>query len=40
VLLRVKGLDGNEREYEVLSMTPRFDSSTAEASISHANHLR
>jgi hypothetical protein len=40
VLLRVEGLDGNQREYVVLSMKPRFDSSTAQASISHANHHR
>ena len=40
MLLRVEDLDSKEREYIVVSMTPRTDSSTAEASPSRANHLQ
>lgn len=40
MLLRVEDLDSKEREYIVVSMTPRSDSSTAEASPSRANHLQ
>ena len=40
MLLRVEDLDGKEREYIVVSMTPRTDSSTAEASPSRPNHLQ
>jgi len=39
MLLRVEDLDGKEREYIVVSMTPRSDSSTADAS-SRLNHLQ
>jgi hypothetical protein len=39
MLLRVEDLDSKEREYIVVSMTPRSDSSTAEAG-SHVNHLQ
>jgi len=40
MLLRVEDLDNKEREYIVVSMTPRSDSSTADASPSHPNHLQ
>jgi hypothetical protein len=40
MLLRVEDLDGKEREYIVVSMTPRSDSSTADASPSRLNHLQ
>ena len=40
MLLRVEDLDSKEREYIVVSMTPRSDSSTADASSSRANHLQ
>jgi hypothetical protein len=39
MLLRVEDLDSKEREYIVVSMTPRSDSSTADAS-SRLNHLQ
>ena len=40
MLLRVEDLDNKEREYIVVSMTPRSDSSTADASTSRINHLQ
>jgi hypothetical protein len=40
ILLRVGDLDQKEREYIVVSMSPRSDSSTADASPSHINHLQ
>ena len=40
MLLRVEDLDGKEREYIVVSMTPRSDSSTAEAMPARLNHLQ
>jgi hypothetical protein len=40
MLLRVEDLDNKEREYIVVSMTPRSESSSADASPSHANHLQ
>ena len=40
MLLRVEDLDSKEREYIVVSMTPRSDSSTADATPSHLNHLQ
>jgi len=40
MLLRVEDLDGKEREYVVVSMTPRSDSSTAEAAPTRPNHLQ
>ena len=39
MLLRVEDLDGKEREYIVVSMTPRSDS-TADASPVRLNHLQ
>src|ERR1700745_4000455 len=38
MLLRVEDLDSKEREYIVVSMTPRSDSSTADAAPSRLNH--
>jgi hypothetical protein len=40
MLLRVEDLDSKEREYLVVSMTPRSDSSTADATPSRINHLQ
>ncbi len=40
MLLRVEDLDNKEREYIVVSMTPRSESSTADASTSRVNHLQ
>ena len=40
MLLRVEDLDSKEREYIVVSMTPRTDSSTADATPSRVNHLQ
>src|SRR5438876_10446649 len=40
MLLRVEDLDSKEREHIVVSMTPRTDSSTADATPSHLNHLQ
>ncbi len=40
MLLRVEDLDNKEREYIVVSMTPRSDSSTADAGPSRPNHLQ
>jgi hypothetical protein len=37
--LRVEDLDGKERDYLVVSMTPRSDRSTADAVPSRLNHL-
>jgi hypothetical protein len=39
MLLRVEDLDSKEREYIVVSMTPRSDSTAADAT-SRANHLQ
>jgi hypothetical protein len=39
MLLRVEDLDDKEREYVVVSMTPRSDSSTADAT-TRPNHLQ
>jgi len=39
MLLRMEDLDGKEREYMVVSMTPRSDS-TADASPARLNHLQ
>jgi hypothetical protein len=38
MLLRVEDLDSKEREYIVVSMTPRSDSSTADNDSPHPNH--
>ena len=40
MLLRVEDLDSKEREYIVVSMMPRADSSTADAAPSRLNHLQ
>jgi hypothetical protein len=40
LLLRVQGVDSKEREYLVVSMTPRSVSSTAEAYPVRLNHLQ
>lgn len=40
MLLRVENLDSKEREYIVVSMTPRSDSSTADAAPSRVSHLQ
>ena len=40
LLLRVEDLDEKEREYIVVSMTPRSDASTADASAPHLSHLQ
>ena len=40
MLLRVEDLDSKEREYIVVSMMPRADSSTADALPSRLNHLQ
>lgn len=40
MILRVEDLDEKEREYTVVSMTPRTDASTADAATPHLNHLQ
>jgi hypothetical protein len=40
MLLRVEDLDSKEREYVVVSMTPRSDSTAADATPSQPNHLQ
>jgi hypothetical protein len=40
MLLRVEDLDGKEREYVVISITPRMDTSTADAAPARVNHLQ
>ena len=40
MLLRVEDLDTKEREYIVVSMTPRSDSTSADATPSRVNHLQ
>jgi hypothetical protein len=40
MLLRVEDLDSKEREYIVVSMTPRSDGSTADATPSRVSHLQ
>ena len=40
MVLRVEDLDNKDREYIVVSMTPRTDSSTADATPSRINHLQ
>ena len=40
MLLRVEGLDNKEREYTVISMTPRSENSTADAAPTRLNHLQ
>jgi hypothetical protein len=40
MLLRVEDLDSKEREYIVVSMTPRSDGSSADAAPSRPNHLQ
>jgi hypothetical protein len=38
--LRVEDLDSKEREYIVVSMTPRTDSTAADAAPPRLNHLQ
>jgi hypothetical protein len=40
MLLRVQDIDDKEREYVVISITPRTDSSTADSRPVHLNHLQ
>jgi hypothetical protein len=40
MMLRMAGVDSKEREYIVVSMMPRTDSSTADATADHPNHLQ
>jgi len=40
MLLRVEDLDGKEREYIVVSMTPRSEGNTADATAVRLNHLQ
>jgi ribulose bisphosphate carboxylase small subunit len=40
MMLRMEGVDSKEREYIVVSMMPRTDSNTADATPTHANHLQ
>jgi len=40
MLLRMEDLDSKEREYIVVSMTARSDSSSADAASPHMNHLQ
>lgn len=40
MLLRVEGVDEKEREYIVVSMTPRTDGSSADATPARINHLQ
>jgi hypothetical protein len=40
MLLRVENLDDKEREYIVVSMTPRSDGSTADTEAPHLSHLQ
>jgi hypothetical protein len=40
MLLRVEDLDGKEREYIVVSMTPRTESTSADATPARLNHLQ
>ena len=40
MLLRAEDLDSKEREYFVVSMTPRSDASTADATPARLNHLQ
>jgi hypothetical protein len=40
MLLRVEDLDSKERAYRVVSMTPRSDSTAADATPSRLNHLQ
>lgn len=40
MMLRMQGFDNKEREYVVVSMMPRSDASTADATSDHLNHLQ
>jgi hypothetical protein len=40
MLLRMEGLDSQEREYSVVSMAPRSDSTAADATTVRLNHLQ
>ncbi len=40
MFLRIEGVETKEREYVVISMSPRSDASAADASLPHLNHLQ
>lgn len=40
MFLRIEGVESKEREYVVISMSPRSDASAADASLPHLNHLQ
>ena len=40
MVLRVEALDNKEREYVVVSIKPRGDSTAADATPTHVNHLQ
>ncbi|HTW31203.1 MAG TPA: hypothetical protein VMD76_05965 [Candidatus Sulfotelmatobacter sp.] len=40
MILRAEDFNGKEREYTVVSMTPRTDDNTADAAPAHVNHLQ
>lgn len=40
LILRVEGLDNKERDYSVVSITPRADGDAADAKAPHLNHLQ
>lgn len=40
ILLHMDGIDSREREYIVVSMSPRTESDSADASPAHLNHLQ
>jgi hypothetical protein len=40
MFLRMEDVDGKERQYQVVSMKPRSDSNTADATTSRVNHLQ
>jgi len=40
LLLRMESMDNKERQYIVISMTPRSDSSAADATVRPLNHLQ
>ncbi len=40
LLLRIEALDNNEHQYIVVSMAPRSDSSSADATPARLNHLQ
>lgn len=40
ILLHMDGIDNQEREYIVVSMSPRTENDSADASSTHVNHLQ